>query len=544
MAEPTLDQLDPNAVLQAESFLVAWLQESYPALDLSEGRVLRDVIIKKAAVLHALEATDLDKLRQSMSMVAISANPDLADPALVDAVLSNFNIVRDDGAEASGQVVIVIDNDLTTPVPVNTIFTSGGLTYTTGRSFVGVTTAEAVLDPSIHRLITPRTDGEFGFVIDVVATAPGEIYKLRRNTVFPVDEITPKPAGILQAYAAQDFTSGRNAQTNADLVAEFKEALSPKVFSGRTHIDSLLLSLLPDLKATSIVGFGDMEMLRDRHNIFAGSQGGKADIYARTQSFPQTIALTKSATLTNPATNELQISIERDDAPGFYAVEAVLPVGSTRDEDSLQIVSDLRALDLTGTNVFVPQVKTMIEGAYSRYQTGILRFIDPSYDANKPVQYQAYVKYMPGIDTLQDKANDRAVRNPSADYLVRAPIPAFCTVSLVVQYVGDMPDMDAVKRAVADAINGLNFTMGRLPASIIHDAIHKVIGHQGVLVVSPLDIICQIHKPGGDVTELRSENMITLPTLPAEAVTSRTTVFFASPEDIDAVAVPVLTLPV
>lgn len=547
MAQTTLEDLDPIAVAANELFLIDWLRAEAPTLDLSEGTVLRDVLVRKAAVFHTLNATDLDLLRQSMSMKAISENPELADPAMVDSVLSNFNIERDPGVKATGQITIVIGNLLTTSVPTGTIFKTGSIEYVTTRSFVGVTTAEAVLDETIHRLILPRKDGDFGFVIDVEAVQAGDIYSVRRNTDFPIDTILPAPTGIVQAYATQDFSTGRNGQSNADLVAVFKNALSPKVLSGRTHIESTIRALVPDTKAVSSIGYGDQEMVRDRHNIFAVSHGGKADLYVRTQSYPQTIVLTKTATLIDAGTKKLQVSILRDDAPGFYTVDAVLPFGSSTDESTLEITDDLRALDLTSIEQeFVPDVISLVEGAYSRYQTGIVKFIDPTYDADDPVDYQVYVTYMPAIKTIQDKVNNRSFRNPQADYLVRAPIPIFCTIGLNVQYSDpdNVPDQDAIKSAITEAVNALNFSLGRLPASIIHDAVYSVISKQTAMAVSPIDIICEIHKPGGEVLQLRSENMITVPNLPEEGVSSRTAVFLISNENIDVQVTRVSVLPV
>ncbi len=547
MAETKLADLDPLVVAQNEEFLVAWLKESAPGLDLSEGRVLRELLIRKAAIFHTLEGNDLQNLRLSMSMSAIAENPELADPAIVDAVLSNFNIERDPGIKATGQITIVVENLLTTAVPISTTFTTGSISYQTTRSFVGVTTPESVLDPTIHRLILRRNDGFYGFVIDVDAVEAGAIYSVRRNTDFPVAGIAPAPTGIVSAYATQDFAAGRNSQSNADLVEIFKLAMSPKVMSGRTHIESALRDLLPDTKSVSIIGFGDQEMIRDRHNIFKVSHGGKADIYLKSQAYPQTIAVLKDATLIDSLHKTLQISIGRDDAPGFYTLEAVLRYGSDTNAGSLEIKQDIRSLDLTSIEQeFVPDVSSMVEGSYSRYQTSVIQFVDPQYDAAAEVQYQVYLRYMPGIKTAQDKVNNRAFRNPQADYLVRAPIPAFVTVTMQVQYADpdNVPDTAKIRQAVSEAINGLNFSLGRLPASLIHDAVHTVIGTSRLLVVSPLDIICMIHKPGSDVVEFRSENMITIPNLPAECVSSRTVIFFAQPDDIDVSLKRVTVLPV
>ena len=550
MADLTIADLSPDLIAQKEEFLRTFLAESYPQLDLSEGRVLRDILIRPAAILHALVQTQADLLRQSQSMLAISTNPQLADPALVDAVLSNYRIVRQPGGTAAGQVAIVINTLSTTTIQSKTNFTIGDLVFTAPRAFVGVTTAEAAaIDPTTQRQIFRRTDGTYAFIIDVVASAVGEQYNLKRNTAF--EHVSPAPIGLIQAYAYQDFTAGADAQTNEDLVKLFEQGISPQVLSGRIQIDSLMRATLPSILADSIAGMGDAEMLRDRHNIFAISQGGKADIYSRTAPFPESRQFTITATLIDTNVGTWQLPIGRDLFPGFYDVEAILVAGTPLNQGSLEVTSVTYGLDRTqSTNEFVPDILTLTEGRYSRYQTAVVQFLDlasaKGLALNATKEYQVYLRGMPGIDTLQAVVVDRGKKNPNADYLVRAPVPAFCTVSLEIQYVNDSyaPDANAVKVAIVDMINSLNFALGRLPASLIYDAVHSVIGTQGTLVVSPIDMYAVIASPSGGTIPLRSGNELVIPNLPQNGVTPRTTAFFISPSDIDLSIVKVASLPV
>ena len=549
MADLTIEDLDPAQVAQAEEVLIQFLKADYPSLDLSEGRVLRNLLIRPAATFHVLNQTNIATLQQSQSMLEIAANPALADPAYVDAVLSNYKIVRDVGTAASGLITIVIQNLLTTPVAQGTVFSASGLVFTTTRAYVGVTSSDAVLNDQ-QRLITQRTDGLYVFTLPVQADQVGSSYNVKKNTRFTV---SPTPAGMIDAYAAQDFTGGTDSQTNADLVAEFEQAISPQVFSGRTQIVSLVEGKFPYTKAMSIIGFGDEEMLRDRHNIFEISHGGKADLYVRSQALPEARTLPKTATLISVADKKWQVTLSRDDAPGFYTVDSVLPTDANQTQDSLLISSESRGIDLTPeSGLFVPSVASVIEGAYSRYQTAIVQFIDPSLDYSLLTElvstrtYNITVLVMPNIKEMQYLASDRGYRNPQADYLVRAPIPAFTAVTLKVLYQtdGSLPDIAAIQRNVADRVNGINFSLGRLPASIIYDAVHDIISKSQALVVSPIDILCRIYKPSGQVVQIRSGNGIDVPDLPDDCVTSRTVIFYLSAENVDVEIEKVPTLPV
>lgn len=547
--QPTITNLDPAVVAQNEQFLVTFIQEQYPSMDLSEGRVLRNLLIRPAAQFYALNNLNIQLMQESQSILAIEANPLLADPALVDAVLSNYRITRNPGAAATGQITIVIQNLLTTQVSRGTVFTANGIDYINTQTYIGVTTQAAVVSDQ-QRLIVARNDGLYAFTIPVTATAVGTTANAKRGTGFTV---SPTIAGLIDAFATADFSGGLNAQTNQDLINLFKLALSPQVFSGRANITSLLVQAFPSLQATSIIGFGDEEMLRDRDNLFGVSTGGKADIYARTAAVPVGLTLTKTATLIDVAAQLWQFSLSRDDAPGFYTVDQVLPLNAGPDQGSYVITSETRGLDLTSTDdTFVPQISNLTEGAYSRYQTAVVQFYTPDIDttgmtANVTTRdFQVVVRAMPYISDMQAMAVDRGNRNPSADYLVRAPIPAFTTIAVAVLYTGNalVPDVAAIKQAVFNRVSGLNFTMGQLPSSVVYQAVMDVVDKAGVLVQAPIDMQCSIRKPDGSYIYTRSGDSIIIPEMPADEVTSRTTIFYVGLNDITVTVSKVPVLPV
>jgi hypothetical protein len=556
MAEPTINDLSADLVQQNEAFLVQFLQDQYPSLDLTEGRVLRNLLIRPAAIFHTLNDTNIDQLRQSMSLQAIEANPTIATEETVDAVLSNYRVARDPGAPAAGQLVIVIRDLIATTINAGMVFISEGLQFTNLGPFVGVTTQGVIIDDT-NRLITKRTDGYYSFVIDVVASDVGPQYELRRNTRLTT---TGTISNLIDIYALDDFTGGRSKESNQDLIDRFKLGIAPPVFSGRTQIETLMRQTVVGLGAVSIIGFGDTEMQRDRHNLFAISTGGKADIYAQTAANPAEIILNKQAVLVDAENGIWQISIGRDDAPGFYKVIAILPPNSSLADSSYQIVSEVRGLDLTPEDsYFTPEIFNLTEGAYSRYQTSVIRFVDTtpigpdtssSSSSSGPISilrsYSVRLLAMPYIRDLQNLANGRAARNPQADYLVRAPIPVFCTVDMTINYMfdSDTPDVSEVKQALATRVSSLGFDMGQLPASVVFDAVQGVIAPRGTMTISPLDMMGIMRKPTGELIQLRSSNALIVPDWPEEEITSRTTIFYLPVDAISVTLAKLNTLPV
>jgi len=544
----TIEQVPPDDVAQAEEFLTEFLSLQYPDLDLTQGRVLRDILIRPAAIFHALNREDFDRLRRSMSLLEISKDPALADENMVNGVLSNLMISRDPGAKSSGQITIILSSLATTTVPAGTVFSAGGLNYLTDLTYIGVTQVDSVMNEQ-QKIITARTDGTYSFTVPVAAESEGTAYSTRRGTRFTVD---PAILGMIDAVAAGDFSGGRNAETNADLVEKAKLGISAKVLSGRTQIEALIRERFPNVTAVSITGFGDPEMIRDRHNIFGMSAGGKADLWVRAQYLPITRTIEMEAVLVDAESRIWQIAVGRDAFPGFYAISFVLPQGSAENQDSLELVAETRGLDLSAINGdFVPDVETIAEGGYSRYQTSVIRFKDPGTDVTGMTEnvtvrtYQVGIYGLPGIAEMQHLVSDRSMRNPQADYLVKAPVPAMCAINLTVQYRANdqPPSVDAIKNAVAETVNGIGYDVGKIPAGRIFDSVHNVAGPD-VLVVSPIDMFCQIRRPDGTTIVSRSRDVIEAPNEPELGVTSRTTAFFTDPAMVDVAVEKMDVLPV
>ena len=279
------------------------------------------------------------------------------------------------------------------------------------------------------------------------------------------------------------------------------------------------------------------------------SQGGKADLWVRTQDKVEGRTVVKEATLIDVDAQLWQLSIARDDYPGFYLIDSILPEGSAL-EGTLEITGETRGIDLTQeTNEFVPDIENITEGGYSRYQTSVLQFKDPATDESLSVgakaNYNVNVIGITGIDTLQDTAVDRQVRNPQADYLVRAPVPAFCAIGLKVLYKlgAEAPSADAIKAEIVSRVNGLTFADGQLPASVVHDSVHNVAG-EDIVSVSPLDFLCQIRRPDGEIITIRDADGIEVPNLPEAGVTSRTVAFFIDVNSVEVEVAQAQVLPV
>lgn len=538
---PFTEQQDyyEGAVADSTTFIRDFLLNKYPDLDLEPTRALYDLLVRPSAELNAYNQTNVNHYRQASSLQAIMENPDAFTTEDVDRILGNFRVDRYAGTVATGTVTIILDANRTVSVPQGALFVGGGLTFKATSTFIS--TAGAITT-SFDRPLTQLADGNWAFTITVQAADVGSQYELKRGTDMTW---TVPSAGYIRSYVESDFTGGSNQESNADYVKKLDKGLAAKAMAGRINIAALIRDDFPTTRDISIVGFGDSEMLRDSHNIFGLKTGGKSDIYTRTSVQLVEQTLTKTCVLVDWTNKIFQASIGRNDYPGFYLVQAIYPADQTGLTGSLEIVSEIRGVDTTNLTYVAPEIANAAEGAYTRFQTAVVQFQDLEADVADMLvgdtkQYKFELSGIPYIDDIQDTVAGRAIHNPQGDALVRAPIPMLVAASLQIDYVtGDEAvDVAAVKVAVAAAINGVDFTLGKLPSSLLVEAAYSVLTGRAS-VHEPVSMLGALRLPSGVNNVYRSTTQLLVPESVEEGVSSRNVAFYT---DTTAIEVTVMTV--
>ncbi len=531
-----LSELSDTEIERAHNLVSQLVAEENPGIDVKRG-VIHDLVLHLSAILGAAKTKEIDRLRRSMSLNAISEDPVLATDSIVDAVLSNYRVTRSPSATATGTVTIVLTKETATTVPADTEFTAGGQAFTSTTGAVAVRLSEAQVQSDDDRVIQDLGNGLFGFTIGVTATVAGLVSEVKQG-----DNIlmAPEFAFLSKAYATDDFTAGADAETNTDLITRFEAGIAAKAWSNRATIPSMVQaeSAFTDVLDVSIIGFADSEMFRDQHSIFPVSLGGRSDMYFRSAS---TVAnITKKITATLVDTTEdggvWQFGVDRDLVPGFYEVGSVLVTGADPTQAGYEVTSTVRDFNLADDD-FAPDIETAQEAAFTRYQTAIVQFLDTDTDtsaltvATSTQDYDITFRYMPLVKELQDFVGGRTVRNPAGDILARAAVPCMLSVNFTIRrkFNDPEPDLDAIKDALAVEINGLGFA-GQLHASRISDAVHEFLADRGAIL--DIDLFGRIIRLDGSEAFIRDSDVITIPDDPANGVSPRTAVFLLERSDI------------
>ena len=528
----SLAELSQTSVATMVAELTQLMQERHPEVELTRG-VFHDLVLYFNGALNAAVQENIERILQSKSLLQIISNPALAEPELVDQVLSNYNITRDNGTPATGIMTVIFNLPTSTAIVDAVTGSDGDVTFETTDSFTALPPGSIATQPS-DRIMLEVGDGTYAVNVPVRANTVGVAGNLIRGAELKANFI---PNNVFKMYATADFIGGRAASTNEQYVGKLAAGLAAKTIGGRKSYESLILAQ-PAFQNTlhiSVLGCGDAEQQRDQHSLFPISGGGKIDIYAQTNSRAVETDHVLLATYVGDQT--WQVALPRDTAPGFYEVTRIsLPADLT--SSGYAVTSEIRSADLSDLQ-FVPDIRFLHESAYTRYQTAIVRFVDTDtpragLTANtSKARYTVTTVGMPLIAELQDFLTSRDVRARGADTLVKAAVPCFTKISFQIRVEANTPvtaEVElAMKQAIVKAVSAVGFS-GQLHASLVTNAAQQFL--TGRQAIGEIDMFGRIRRPDGTLTYVRSSEILTIAADNERLVTGRTVSFLVGMNDI------------
>jgi hypothetical protein len=562
----SVSNLDPAAVAENEQFIVQLISEQFPELDITSASILRQLLIRPSGILSTVQDTEADRLQRSTSVLAVQSDPNLADQSIVDALMSNYQIERGVGTAVTGDLAVVVDTLLASTVTAGTVFTYDGRTFQTVRNIYVYTTASLVVD-SDARLLQARADGNYWFTLPVVEIISG-------GAAVPISaEFSTEAAitGFVSASAASEFAAGTSDETNEAMISRYAEGIAATAAADRTSISRIIRSAFPSVQDISVIGSGDPEMVRDTHNIFGISSGGKVDVYVRTASTPPTFTMPiifVPDSLIDPSvmdpfytgaytTARGMITIPPTLVPGFYRAEAPaelvgIPMTLT---EALS-----RGIYIDADATFTPVFSADSDARYTPYQGAakiLMTLLNYSptrgykntggastlYTMNGEADWRSLtdlsasdwvlpirLRYVPYLNDIQTFMNDRG--RQASDLVVKAPHPCFVSVSVTVGYNASTtpPDIAEIKTVISATINALKFSEPALQGSFIVDAISDAFSN--AYAILPVTLSGIIYLPDMTQVSTTSNISLTVPDYPALGVSRRTTAFYCYPENI------------
>lgn len=461
MSDTTLADISQEQFDAAELTLIDTMRTSYPALDTRRGTVIRDLLIRPAASVYALNAVNVETLANKMSLVTL-ANDATATADDYNAILANFGVSLNAGTLASGSILITVDTARDYEIGLGMLFADGaGLQYQTTQAYtvtIGATGADIALNSN--------TDGTYYFILPVTAVAVGTAQNIAQGTA-----LTPVTAlyGFVSAEAYSTFSGGKDAETIAAAQQRLPAAVSYRALESPASIEAKLRAEFESgsigIEAVSTAGYGKRTQLRDKHNPMGFAVGSRVDVYARTYTTPRVVTLQKTGTLSG--TNSYVITIDAADAPGFSVIRSIsepeagiapeLSFGTLTVAGSYAFTESRSATGLTDTAHDIDTANSVIETAYTCYQQSSV-LITGVADSSATHVFKVELYAADGIQAIQDYVDDPSVSNVEADYIVRSPlmcmvgarIPVYCSTLNVIS-------ADTIAAALVAYINGRSF---------------------------------------------------------------------------------------
>lgn len=518
--------LDADLVTLSRSRVLGFLGSVRADIDPNAGLIGSLIGELLAAGLAAVDSR-VDAYRKSGSLLRATEDPAAFDDDALNALASNFRLTRATGRAATGRATLVVRALVPVSVPRGFSFRAGGALFVTDRSYAGRVAQNQVVAES-DRLITPTGDGRYAFTIDLVAAAEGPVGAVVRGTAL----VPQSPlAGVIEAYAADNFSGGASAETNADLLARALTGVSGRSPANRIGVSAALTQdpvTGPLLSAVSVIGFGDEEQRR-YHGLRPIAYGGRADVYVRPTAGPVDVTYLKTAVLSTkePSRDVFALSLGTEEFAGGYSVIKVAD-SAAPDAPSLPVVSLSRSWRADPT----VDVETAAEATYSSLQTAVVLFSTaPGSDpAGTSRAVHVTVRRAAGVTEAAALLGAEAFRPTAGDLLVRAAVP--CRVRLSVRI--DTPpnvavDVPAVTAALTGVVNATGFS-GRLYASRLVQSVNVALG--AGQSVSGWWLEGVIEAPDGSRLFVSGQDELAVPWRPEIGVTHRTTAFYLAAADV------------
>jgi len=234
--------------LPVVEFLTTLLGEAFPALNVTEGSAIHDLLVRPAAYLLQPHR---DYVRLMMRNLKL-ANFQVMDEAELDALASNFLVSRRDGARARGLQRVFYARAQPTVISVSARFLD-----IEGRAFTPTVAVSATLS-ELQTQVDAAT-GQYYLDVPVAAEQDGVEYEAAAGTVSTFQGVV----GAVRTTNPRSFTAGKDRDSNTELYQRILGAVVNRDLVKAGSLRTTLLEEFPTIRAVQVVGFGDPEMTRD-----------------------------------------------------------------------------------------------------------------------------------------------------------------------------------------------------------------------------------------------------------------------------------------
>ena len=519
-------------IAEAKTALVTHVASSFPALSLTSGP-LADLVLGPAA--DALAAVDV-----RATAVEASLDPEEAlanggyDEDVLAVVLAGRGVTRIAASYATGTAAIKFTDTVSRTVHTGfRFYTADGVYFKTTESVSFLAPTATVVLSGQRLLVHDTTDDTYVGTVAVTAEETGFTGNRTAGTALESDsELTGQDSALL----ATDTTGGADAETDAALLARLPAATAPRTTASFYGAEGAVNSVAT-FSSTEVIGYGDTGMRRGRSSL-TGQTPGRVDVRVRVNSAPGRVRVPVTGTYLGPSgpQGSWQCPIAVDDAPGWYKVERIVLRGADMLTGGYTPTVSY-GYNLSGATI-TPDIRSVSDAFFSRYLTATVQFQDTDTDISgltinvSTNDYDAILRYIPGIAEAQDAVDAEDVRSAGGDCLVRAAAPVMVSVTAAATVLTgvELTD-DELAEAVAEAINASIIT-STLNASTVGAAAQNLLPAGTLLQLSSWTGI--VHNWDGTTSSISGTSGLSVVTNWTNGLGDNTVAFYADVEDVTA----------
>jgi hypothetical protein len=506
--------------------LTSFIKESFADIETAPGSVISELLLKLAAALHNEQYNTIALLDSASSFDKVLAgHGNSTDSPIIDHIASNFNITRNTGVKAKGKIKVTISRKYDYNVYAGFRF----FQPTLGLYYQTVNDARIATEPyaPLNDQQLYEENGLFYFILDIEASEEGAEYQVSSGTPFDTTSVNTFNY-LVKAEAYGNFTYGVGNETDIELITRIQNTIGNARLESARGIANVFRETFSEFKSLSVCGANDVEMTRDKHNIFGLPTFGKADVYVRNGSTYTTQQIIKLAHK-NPD-DTWTINMSNTDIPGFYKIKSIIP-----NDVNTSLAGSLEILDVVFSYAKYPasrnnDISDEISTRFTKYQTAVITFKYAATDTSTSKNFIVTAAAQPQILEMQNLLLSDEQRLACADYLVKAALP--CEVSIEIKLVAkryldtfESLNLSGLKKDIFNYINGLGFSE-ELHASKIIDICHNYdIKRVDLPIVMRGEILCASNRQ--KTISLYGEDLLAIPEDLPNGISPKTTLYFA-----------------
>lgn len=527
---------------QARTQNRAVLQEAIPTIDISVGGPVDSLLVEGNVAISAQNDADIDNALLVTQLQAIADGDVTVTDADMDRLMDTYFLTRQAATKASGNVLFIVRDNRAYTFQTGYRLRSGGQAYQITSTLnvypIGTTGVDFNLASNIRiqHVFDSETGFQYQFELPIESLNAVQDAALVAGDRLTVDQSFD---GLGYVEAANNFSGGFPAEANREFATRGLDGLLAQVVGGQDHIRKVALTAV-QRSDTSAVGTGDVNMTRDRNNVFNLPTGGKTDIYAKSGA-PSQASYLVDAVVTNLGAREVTITLTREQSAGVYRQDVVPYFTSTpptivSGSVTVTSVNHLTWTD-SSTGAFNPEMPDEYDRAFSARQQVQLVFTDTRQDGSGFVvamtamgqtisdTYAVPVQLQPELLLLDQALTDAEVRPPGTDVLVKAAVPCITTLGVVaakpVEYNG--PNATSIEKSLATLINQLPIETSSLDSLLLSGLLREIDETLSLQSVALSGTI--LGQNGTDISVGPIAGKLTIPTDTTAKVSAKNTYF-------------------